>query len=86
MKNYNIKEENTYTVDEMGCQPSDGEEEHIIGSQKCGPQYQQCDSNRENITVLVNICADGTSTLPVVIYKGLAYQVKWQQDNPANAL
>lgn len=82
---YNVKAHNTYAVDELGCQPSGGEEERVIGGRKPGPQYQQRDGNRENITVLVTICADGTSTPPAVIFKGAAYQVKWAQDNPANA-
>jgi hypothetical protein len=41
-----------------------------------GPQYQQGDGDRENITVLVTICEDGESTPPAVIFKGNAYQVK----------
>lgn len=82
---YNIKAHNTYAVDKLGCQPSGGEEERIIGGWKPGPQYQQRDGNHENITVLVTICADGTSTPPAVIFKGTAYQVKWAQNNPANA-
>jgi hypothetical protein len=86
LKKYNIKQENIYRVDELGCQLSGGKEERVMGSQKAAPQYQQCDGNRENITVLVTMCADGTSILPAVIFKGSAYQVKWKQDNPANAL
>lgn len=85
MKKYNIKEENIYAVDEMGCQPSGGEDERVMGGRKHTPQYQQRDGNRENITVIVNSCADGTSTPPAIIYKGSAFQAKWKQDNPADA-
>ncbi|KAH9165070.1 hypothetical protein EDB89DRAFT_1858704, partial [Lactarius sanguifluus] len=38
--------------------------------------------NRENITVLPTICADGTTLPPTVIYKGESFQVKWLQNNP----
>ena len=36
--------------------------------------------------VIVTVCADGSSTPPTVILKGQAFQVKWTQGNPANAL
>lgn len=49
-------------------------------------QYQQRDGNWENITVIVTIGTDGSSTPPAVIFKGKAYQAKWKQDNPTNAL
>ncbi|KIJ15704.1 hypothetical protein PAXINDRAFT_162817 [Paxillus involutus ATCC 200175] len=82
---YNIKQHNTYGVDEMDCQPSGGEREHVFGRQKKTPQYQQCGGSRENITVIVTICADGMATAPSVIFKGSAFQVKWNQENPVNA-
>jgi hypothetical protein len=56
-----------------------------MGGQKKGPQYQQIGGDHENITVIVTICADGTSTPPAVIFMGKGYQVNWKQDNPANA-
>ncbi|KIK72579.1 hypothetical protein PAXRUDRAFT_65996, partial [Paxillus rubicundulus Ve08.2h10] len=52
---------------------------------KNDPQYQQRTGSRENTTIIVMICADDTSTPPAVIFKGNVYQVKWKQDNPANA-
>jgi hypothetical protein len=86
LEKYNIDEENTYTVDEIGIQTGEGGPEHVLGACKAGPQYQQHDGNRENITVFIIICADGTSISPAVIYKDQRYLVKWQQNNPANAL
>jgi hypothetical protein len=60
--------------------------EHVINLQKKkGPQYQQQAGTRENTTVIVTICADGTSIPPTVIFKGAAYQVSWGDDNPLNA-
>lgn len=82
---YDIQPENIYGTDEIGTNPANGEKERVIGGKKNGPQYQQRDGNRENITVIVTICADGTTTPPAVIFKGQAFQVKWQQDNPVNA-
>ncbi|KAJ3494531.1 hypothetical protein NLJ89_g10787 [Agrocybe chaxingu] len=72
---YNIKPENIYGVDEVGIQAQGGEQERVFGSQKKTPQYQQCAGSRENITVLVTICADGTSQAPAVIFKGSTFQM-----------
>jgi hypothetical protein len=85
VKKYDISEDRTWGVDEIGIQGSMGMPERVMGARTLGPQYQQRDGDRENITVLETICADGTSIPPAVIYKGSAYQVKWAQDNPANA-
>jgi hypothetical protein len=82
---YEVKQHNMYGVDEMGCQPQGGEREHVFGRKKNGPQYQQRGGNRENVTVIVTICTDGTATSPSVIFKGSAFHVKWNQENPANA-
>ena len=85
VRKYDITEDRTWGVDEIGIQGSMGMPERVMVAQKLGPQYQQRDGDRENITVLETICADGTTIPPAVIYKGAAYQVKWAQDNPANA-
>ncbi|KAF5334791.1 hypothetical protein D9611_012962 [Ephemerocybe angulata] len=85
LKDYEVKPENIYAVDEAGCQPYSVERERVIGGKQAGPQYQQRSGNRETMTVLVPICADGSALPPAVIFKGKGYQVKWKQDNPANA-
>lgn len=82
---HDIEPENMYGVDEIGVQSEGGKEcEWVFGARKSGLQYQQQSGSRENITVLVTICADGTATPPAVIFKGSAYQVKWKQNNPVN--
>ena len=83
---YDISEDQTWGVDEIGIQGLMGMPERVMGALKLGPQYQQRDGDRENITVMETICADGMSIPPAVIYKGSTYQVKWAQDNPANVL
>ena len=85
VRKYDITKDRTWGVDEIGIQGSMGMPERVMVAQKLGPQYQQRDGDRENIMVLETICADGTTLLPAVIYKGAAYKVKWAQDNPANA-
>ena len=80
-----IEEDCTYGVDESGFWPAGGTREHIIGAKGKKTQHQQGDGNCENTTVIVTICADGTSLPPAVIYKGKAFLVKWAQDNPTEA-
>lgn len=85
LETYGILPHNIYGVDEVGIQPYGADRERVIGGTGPGPQYQQRTGNRENITVLVSICADGTALPPGVIFKGKGYQVRWKQDNPVDA-
>ena len=57
----------------------------MIGAARTKTQYQQQGGMRENITVMVTICADGTLILPTIVFKGKAFQLNWLQDNPLNA-
>jgi Tc5 transposase DNA-binding domain len=86
VQKHDITPKRTFAIDEIRMQGSLGQPESVIGARKMGPQYQQRDRDWENITVLITICTDRGSTPPAVIFKGNAYQVKWQQDNPVNAL
>lgn len=82
-----ITEENIYGSDESAFQTGVGSSnEKVIGAAGKRIQHQQKTGNRENITVMVTICADGTSVPPAVIFKGSKYLVKWKQENPTNAM
>ena len=74
-----------YGMDETGLQQGVGVSERVIGPAGQKVQYQQRGGDRDNITVLVTICADGTSIPPAVIYKGTGFQSSWVQNNPLNA-
>ncbi|EPQ53839.1 hypothetical protein GLOTRDRAFT_94965 [Gloeophyllum trabeum ATCC 11539] len=83
-----ILDENTYGVDESGFQSGLGQSnERAIGGRGKKVQHEQRDGNRENVTVIVTICADGSSDKPspTVIFKGSCFQSNWCQDNPTNA-
>ena len=82
---YDIPDELVYGADETGIQTGIGITEHVIGPAGSKIQHQQRNGNRENITILPTICADGTSVPPTVIYKGEAFQTKWLQENPLDA-
>jgi hypothetical protein len=78
--------ENSYAADESGFVAAGGMRERVIGAKEKSTQHQQGDGGRENTTVIVTICADGTSLKPAVIFKGQVFQVKWDQENPTDAL
>ena len=77
-------------MDETGLQLGVGTREQVIGPAGQKVQYQQQSGkqqsgNQENVTVLITICADGTSLTLAVIFKGDAYHLNWDQPNPGNA-
>ena len=80
-----IPPELRYGVDESGFQKGVGQKERVFGASSQKVQHQQRSGDRENITVIVTICGDGTSTAPAVIFKGEGFQAGWKQNNPLNA-
>ena len=82
---YGIQEDTLWAADESGFQPGTGQSQCVIGSVKQKIQHQQQDGNRENITVMVTICADGETIPPLVIYKGQTFSTNWHQDNILDA-
>jgi len=82
---YDIPDRLVYGADETGIQTGIGVTERVIGPAGSKIQHQQRSGNRENITVLPTICADGTTIPPTVIFKGEAFQTKWLQENPLDA-
>ncbi|EIM90550.1 DDE-domain-containing protein, partial [Stereum hirsutum FP-91666 SS1] len=71
MAKFDIRREDTWATDETGIQPESGQKERVIGKAGEKSQYQQRSRSQENITVIVTICADGSSIAPAVIFKGL---------------
>lgn len=81
-----IAQDCVWGVDECGFQPEIGSaQQKAIGGKGTKVHYQQKNGGRENTTVIVPICADGTTIPPSVIMKAKAYNVKWMDDNPAHA-
>jgi hypothetical protein len=81
-----ILPENIYGMDESGFPAWTATKQCVIGSAGKKTQHQQGDGGQENTTVILTICADGTKLQPSVIFKGQAYNVKWDQENPTNTL
>ena len=59
-----IQEENIYRTDKSGFFPEGGVRVCVIGARGTKTQHQQSDGGRENTTVIVMICTDGTLLKP----------------------
>jgi hypothetical protein len=83
---YNVEPENTYNMDEKGFTiGAVGRTKRVFSKRQYKKkQYRQSlqDGNREWITTLATVCADGTSPPPHLIYEaaGRAIQSNWVED------
>lgn len=80
-----IKPEDIYGMDESGIPPLDQGTQRVLGSKGTKMQHKQGSANRENVTVLVTVCADGTTVKPCVVFKGKNFQKAWCQENVSEA-
>ncbi|KAF9227985.1 DDE-domain-containing protein, partial [Gyrodon lividus] len=76
----NIEQDCLWAADKTGFQPGGGLRGRVIGPAGKKRQHQQHDRNRENITVMVTICADGEAIPPTVIYKGQSFSTTWHAE------
>jgi Tc5 transposase DNA-binding domain len=80
-----IKPHNVYGMDESGFPPSNQGRQKVIGRRGTKTQHKQGGADRENVTAIVTICADGTVLDPTVIFKGKNIMAKWGENNVASA-
>lgn len=83
---YDISCENVYNMDEKGIQMGIGGRTMVlVDHDQKGAVYHIEDGNRELVTVIETICADGSSLHPSVIFKGKTRDLEWGRKNPAGA-
>jgi hypothetical protein len=82
---YQIKPENIYNMDEKGVQLGIGSRVAALVDRDQKTAYQLEDGNRELITVIETICADGTALRPSVIFQGAWRNLEWGRTNPCDA-
>ena len=80
-----IKPENLYGMDKTGCPLSDQGTEHLIGECGAKTQHAQGGADRENVTALVTICANGTVLRPMIIFKAKNFRSSWGNNNVSGA-
>jgi Tc5 transposase DNA-binding domain len=80
-----IKPENLYGMDETGCPPSNQGTERVVGGRGVKTQHAQGGADRENVTALITIRADGTVLRPTIIFKAKNFRSSWGRDNVSGA-
>ena len=85
IKEYDILPENIYNMDEKGIQLGIGAKITAMIDQDQKVVYSIEDGNRELVTVIECICADGSVLHPSVIFQGVRRNSEWGRNNPCNA-
>lgn len=74
-----------FGMDETGFPQSSGARQRVVGARGTKTQHASGSGNRENVTAIVTICADGTALRPTIIYKGKNLLKTWVENNIAKA-
>ena len=82
---YNIPQENIYNMDEKGVQLGVGKRVAAIVDRDQKAVYSVEDGDRELVTIIETVCADGTALKPTVIFQGKRTNLGWANDNPCGA-
>jgi len=82
---YNVPQENIYNMDEKGVQLGLGKRVAAIVDRDQKAVYSVEDGDRELITIIETVCADGTALKPTVIFQGKRTNLAWGSDNPCGA-
>lgn len=85
IEKYQIPAENIYNMDEKGVQLGIGKRiaALIDRSQKSVQHIEAGD--RELVTIIETVCADGSSLPPSVIFEAKRRNLEWGRNNPCNA-
>ncbi|CAK5265843.1 unnamed protein product [Mycena citricolor] len=82
---YQIKPANIYNMDEKGIQLGVAGRIAFVVDRDQKNVQAIASGNRELVTILECICADGTVLNPAVVFQGLRRDNRWGQNNPCNA-
>lgn len=85
IKEYDILPKNIYNMDEKGVQLGIGAKVAVIVDRDQKTAYSIEDGNRELVTVIEAICADGSTVHPAVIFQAKRRNAEWGRNNPLNA-
>jgi helix-turn-helix, Psq domain len=85
IKEYNILPKNLYNMDEKGIQLGIGARITAMIDRDQKMVYSIEDENRELVTVIETIYADGSVLHPSVIFQGQRWNSEWGWNNPCNA-
>jgi hypothetical protein len=84
---YNIEKDCDYGMDETSIPLGRVARTRVVGRRGTKTQHSRQQGNRECVTVVETICADGTSTPPTVVFKGKTFDKRWGgKNNPIGAV
>jgi hypothetical protein len=81
----NFPPELLYQIDETSAPQQLGIKFCVVGLRESRRQHLQQSRTKENITVLVTICADGSALHPTIVFKNKELPEDIHQDNVAKA-
>jgi DNA-binding XRE family transcriptional regulator len=70
-----------WSMDETQVNPDGAPTQRVVGESSLHRQHQQGLSNKQTITVLVTIGADGSLISPTTVFKGKKMVASWKQNN-----
>lgn len=82
---YKITEENIYNMDEKGIQLGMGKRVRAFVDRDQTSVTQVEDGDRELVTMIECVCADGTAIRPGAVFKGARRNLEWGRENPCDA-
>jgi hypothetical protein len=85
IKEYDIPVENIYNMDEKGIQLGIGQKVKAFVDHDQKDVYSVEDGNRELITMIECVGANGWAMHPSAIYPGMRWDLEWGWNNPCNA-
>ncbi|KAJ4488693.1 hypothetical protein C8J55DRAFT_486935 [Lentinula edodes] len=82
---YHITPENIYNMDEKGIQLGIGARTAVLVDRNQKSVASIEPGNRDLVTIIETVCADGTALHPSVIFEARRRDARWGEENPANA-
>ena len=79
MRDYKIKPENIYNMDETGFSIGSIQATHVVIDDTIKAQFQAQPGRQKWVTALECICGDGSAVAPLVIFKAEKGSTSWAQ-------
>jgi hypothetical protein len=85
IERYDIHYKNIYNMDEKGIQLGVGVKSRVLVDRDQKNVQKIENGNRDLVTIMECMCADGTALHPSVVFQGARRDLKWGENNPCNA-
>lgn len=82
---YDINWKNIYNMDEKGIQLGIGGKARVLVDRDQKNVQKIESGNRDLVTIIECICADGTALHPSFVFEGARRDLRWAENNPDSA-